>query len=193
MAQCKHAIDTGRIQGRNSITGKYAMTEPTKKDQPAAAGNTSTGQFAVQKIYTKDISFETPHSPQIFAEEWAPRVNMQLSSEASNIHEDLTEVVLTVTLTVTMGEKTAYLVEAHVAGIFLMKDFPKNMVEHMAATVCPNMLFPFARELVCDLVTRGGFPQLLLAPVNFDALYAQQKKQNEMDADDKTGDAETKH
>lgn len=158
------------------------MTEPTQNDQAAAGTNTGTGTFSVQKIYTKDISFETPHSPQIFAEEWAPQVNMQLSSEASLIHEDLTEVILTITLTVTLGEKTAYLVEAHIAGIFLIKDFPKEMVERMAATICPNMLFPFARELVCDLVTRGGFPQLLLAPVNFDALYAQQKKQHEMQA-----------
>lgn len=169
------------------------MTEPTRNDQAAAAGNTNTGQFAVQKIYIKDISFETPHSPRIFAEEWAPRVNMQLSSEASSIHEDLNEVVLTVTLTVTLGEKTAYLVEAHIAGIFLIKDFPKNVVERMAATICPNILFPFARELVCDLVTRGGFPQLLLAPVNFEALYAQQKKQNAMDLEGKTAEAEVKH
>jgi len=169
------------------------MTEPTQNDQVAAGANTSTGQFAVQKIYTKDISFETPHTPQIFAEEWAPSVNMQLSSEASSIHADLTEVVLTITLTVTLGEKTAYLVEAHIAGIFLIKDFPKEMVERMAATICPNMLFPFARELVCDLVTRGGFPQLLLAPVNFDALYAQQKKQQEMKAQGDGTSKEIKH
>lgn len=173
------------------------MAEPTPKEQGAtgADSNTGTGQFAVQKIYTKDISFETPHSPQIFAEEWAPKVNMQLSSEASLIHEDLTEVVLTITLTVTLGEKTAYLVEAHIAGIFLIKDFPKEIVERMAATICPNMLFPFARELVCDLVTRGGFPQLLLAPVNFDALYAQQKKQQQQELmkQDAAADKEIKH
>lgn len=169
------------------------MTEPTRNDQTAAAGNPNAGQFAIQKIYIKDISFETPHSPQIFAEEWAPRVNMQLSSGASSIQEDMTEVVLTVTLTVTLGEKTAYLVEAHIAGIFLIKDFPKDMVERMAATICPNILFPFARELVCDLVTRGGFPQLLLAPVNFEALYAQQKKQNAMDAEGSTTESEIKH
>ncbi len=168
------------------------MTEPARNDH-AAAGNTNTGQFAVQKIYIKDISFETPHSPQIFADEWAPRVNMQLSSEASSIHEDLNEVVLTVTLTVTLGEKTAYLVEAHIAGIFLIKDFPKNMVEQMAATICPNILFPFARELVCDLVTRGGFPQLLLAPVNFEALYTQQKKQQEMKAQGGNQESVIKH
>jgi len=105
-------------------------------------------------------------------------VNMQLASEASQINDELAEIVLTVTVTTTLGEKTAYLVETHIAGIFMFKGFPKNAVEKMAATVCPNILFPFARELVCDLVTRGGFPQLLLSPVNFEALYAQQKRQN---------------
>lgn len=170
------------------------MTDSDNNGQapaPAAAktDNIKNGQFAVQKIYTKDISFETPHSPNIFTEEWSPKVNMQLSSEASSINEDLTEVVLSVTLTVTLGEKTAYLVESHIAGIFLIKDFPQQVVEHMVATICPNILFPFARELVCDLVIRGGFPQLLLAPVNFEALYAQQKKQNEIKA--QTGNTES--
>lgn len=154
------------------------MTDTPEKDgkDPDAAG-TSTGQFALQKIYIKDISFETPHSPGIFTEDWAPAVNMQLSSEASHINDELTEIILTVTVTTTLDEKTAYLVEAHIAGIFMFKGFPQNVVEHMTATICPNILFPFARELVCDLVTRGGFPQLLLAPVNFEALYAQQKRQ----------------
>ena len=154
------------------------MTDTPEKDgKDTDAAGTSTGQFAVQKIYVKDISFETPHSPGIFTEDWAPAVNMQLSSEASHINNELTEIILTVTVTTTLGGKTAYLVEAHIAGIFMFKGFPQNVVEHMAATICPNILFPFARELVCDLVTRGGFPQLLLAPVNFEALYAQQKRQ----------------
>jgi len=151
--------------------------EKDEKDLDGAGPGSRTGQFALQKIYIKDISFETPHSPGIFTVDWAPAVNMQLSSEASHINDELIEIVLTVTVTTTLGEKTAYLVEAHIAGIFMFKDFPQHMVEHMAATVCPNILFPFARELVCDLVTRGGFPQLLLAPVNFEALYAQQKLQ----------------
>jgi len=151
--------------------------EQDRKDPGGAGPGSRTGQFALQKIYIKDISFETPHSPGIFTVDWVPAVNMQLSSEASHINDELIEIVLTVTVTTTLGEKTAYLVESHIAGIFMFKDFPQDVVEHMAATVCPNILFPFARELVCDLVTRGGFPQLLLAPVNFEALYAQQKRQ----------------
>ena len=153
------------------------MTDTPKDEQDVTNINTRTGQFAIQKVYIKDISFETPHSPMIFTEEWAPKVNLQLGSKASKVNEDLTEVVLTVTLTTSTGEKTAYLVEAQVAGLFVIKEFPQEVVERMAASICPNILFPFARELVCDLVTRGGFPQLLLTPVNFEALYAQQKMQ----------------
>lgn len=153
------------------------MSDPIKTNQDTVSNNTRTGQFAIQKIYIKDISFETPNSPMIFATEWEPKVDMQLENKAVKINEDLTEVILTVTLTTTLAGKTAYLVEAHIAGIFLIKEFPKEIIDRMAATLCPNILFPYARELVCDLVTRGGFPQLLLAPVNFEALYMQQKAQ----------------
>lgn len=138
------------------------------------------GQFAIHKIYVKDISFETPNSPDIFGVEWNPAVNMQVSNEANSIKgdiESLYEVVLTVTVTVTLGEKTAYLIEVQQAGIFQMQGFPEQALSQIAATVCPNILFPFAREVVSDTVTRGGFPQLLLAPVNFEALYQQQLKQ----------------
>ena len=153
------------------------MTDKPENEQVKTDSNTLTGQFSIQKIYTKDISFETPHSPGIFSTEWDPVVNMQLSSDSLKINEELTEVVLTVTITTKLGDKTAYLVEIHIAGVFLIKEFPQEMIDHMAATVCPNILFPFAREIVSDLVTRGGFPQLLLTPVNFEALYAQQQKE----------------
>lgn len=169
------------------------MTETHDNDQDITNINTRAGRFAIQKIYVKDVSFETPHSPVIFTEDWSPKVDMQLGSKASKVNEELTEVVLTVTLTTTLGEKTAYLVEVHVAGIFLIKDFPEEAIEQMVATICPNILFPFTREIISDLVTRGGFPQLLLAPVNFDALYIQQKKQEE---DKQAGNADsdsTKH
>lgn len=150
-----------------------------EKDESTEVGTEEIkeGQFAPQKIYIKDLSFETPHSPEVFTQEWSPAVNMNLSSEAKLVDEKLYEVILTITVTVTMGEKTAYLVEAHQAGIFHIDGFPEEIITRMVATVCPNILFPFARELVADLVTRGGFPQLLLAPVNFDALYQQQQYQ----------------
>lgn len=154
----------------------------------ATSDDTVSGQFAPQKIYVKDLSFESPHSPDIFKDEWNPEINMNLSSEANSIGDKLYEVVLTITVTVTVGEKTAYLVEAREAGIFHIDGFPEEIVARMVATICPNMLFPFVRELIAELVTRGGFPQLLLAPVNFEALY-QQQQQNSASS----GVAETKH
>ncbi|MCH8845925.1 MAG: protein-export chaperone SecB [Proteobacteria bacterium] len=158
----------------------------------AGSEETKTGQFAPQKIYIKDLSFETPHSPEVFTEEWNPVVNMNIASEAKPIDKKLYEVVLTVTVTVTMEEKTAYLVEAHQAGIFHIDGFSEEIIARMVATICPNILFPFARELVADLVTRGGFPQLLLAPVNFEALYQQEQRHQQQNVVPPT-EAETKH
>lgn len=152
------------------------------------AENAQQGEFNPQKIYIKDLSFETPHSPEIFTQEWKPVVNMNLASEAKSLGEKLYEVVLTVTITVSIEEKTAYLVEARQAGIFHINGFPKEVVGRMVATVCPNILFPFAREHVADLITRGGFPQLLLAPVNFEVLYQQQMQEKNV-----ATTTETKH
>lgn len=137
------------------------------------SGQARQGQFGIQKIYVKDLSFETPHSPEIFQEQWEPSVNMDVSNSAKPLSEKLFEVSLAVTVTVSFSGKTVYLAEVHQAGIFHIDGFPKNMVNRILATICPNILFPFAREVVADLAMRGGFPQLLLAPVNFEALYAQ--------------------
>ena len=137
------------------------------------------GQFGIQKVYVKDLSFETPNSPQIFNEELQPTVNLQLSNESRKIADNTYEVVLRLTVTVATEDKTFYLAEVNQAGIFHISSFPDNAIERMVSTICPNILFPFARELISDLVTRGGFPQLLLAPVNFEALYAQQQKQQQ--------------
>ncbi len=130
-------------------------------------------QFALQRIYTKDISFETPNSPAIFTEKWEPSVNVDLNSASSLLQEGLYEVVLSVTVTAKVGEKTAYLAEVQQAGIFVMNGFNEQEMGGMLNSYCPNMLFPFAREAIADLVNKGSFPQLLLAPINFDALYAQ--------------------
>ena len=151
------------------------MADPDNKQQPA--NEAKEGQFAIHKIYVKDLSFETPHSPQIFQEQWNPSVNMDLSNSAAPLDPPYYEVVLSVTVTVSFNDKTVYLVEVQQAGIFHIAGFSEDITGRMLATVCPNILFPFAREMVSDLVTRGGFPQLLLAPVNFDALYQQRQKQ----------------
>ena len=130
-------------------------------------------QFALQRVYTKDVSFETANSPDIFRVEWKPEMSVNLNSGAKLIAEGVYEVVLMVTVDVKLGDKTAYLVEVHQAGIFGLVNFPEQELGHMLGSYCPNILFPYAREVVSSLVDKGSFPQLLLAPVNFDALYAQ--------------------
>lgn len=160
------------------------MTEESKSTETEATPNTQTGQLSIQRVYTKDVSFEAPNSPQIFREEWNPTVDIQLANQATKLDEDVHEAVLTVTVTVRFEDKTVYLAEVHQAGIFQIQGFPPQYLPVMLATVCPNILFPFAREAICDMVVRGGFPQLLLAPVNFESLYAQEmQRQQEQQGD----------
>jgi len=130
-------------------------------------------QFSIQKIYTKDMSFETPNSPKVFTEKWEPSVDFNLVSHVEPLEGSLYEVALTVTITVKNEAKTAYLVEVNQAGIFSLSGFSDQEMGPMVGSFCPNILFPYAREAVSDIVAKGGFPQLLLAPVNFDALYGQ--------------------
>ncbi len=150
------------------------MTEDTNSQKPAAAGGP---QLAIQKIYVKDISFEAPNTPHIFTEQWAPNVDLHLQSKAIKHEEAVHEVVLTVTVTAKLGDKTAFLIEVQQAGIFAIHGFAPEDLARTLGSFCPNLLFPFAREAVADVVTRGGFPQLLLAPVNFDAIYAHMQQQ----------------
>jgi preprotein translocase subunit SecB len=136
------------------------------------------GQFSIQRLYIKDISFETPNSPEVFMEHRPPEINLQLSTHANTLDQGgVYEVVLTLTVTAKYGDKTAFLVEVHQAGVFTIRGFNDEGLGHMLNSYCPNILFPYGREVVSDLVTRGGFPQLLLAPVNFDALYAHHLEQ----------------
>ncbi|WJW75544.1 protein-export chaperone SecB [Thiohalobacter sp. IOR34] len=146
----------------------------------ANAQNPEDKQFAIQKIYLKDVSFETPNSPEIFTKDWQPEINLNLSSDSNSIAEDVYEVVLSVTVTAKLGDQTAYLCEVQQSGIFTMAGFSEAELHPMLGAFCPNTLYPFAREAICDLVMKGGFPQLVLAPINFDALYAQ--KVQEMQA-----------
>ena len=145
------------------------------QDQTAAQQSAAPqGQLGIQRIYVKDLSFEAPHSPGVFREQLNPTLDLHFGNATAALGEDLHEVVLTVTATVKEGERTIYLVEVKQAGIFQINGFPEQHMPAILATACPNMLFPFAREAICDLVTKGGFPQLLIAPVNFEALYAQE-------------------
>ncbi len=145
-------------------------------------GQEAQRQFQIQKIYLKDVSVETPNSPQIFQGEWKPDVNVQLGNAAKTIGENVHEVVTTVTVTVKLDDKTAYLIEVHQAGIFTIAGLSQQELGHMVGSYCPTILFPYAREAISDLVVKAGFPQLLLAPVNFDAIYAQHQQQAQAQA-----------
>lgn len=137
-------------------------------------------EFAIQRLYVKDLSLETPNTPQIFLDAWEPQMHMDIATDASLVLEEgLREVVLTVTVTVKIKEKVAFLVEVKQAGIFSLKNFTDEQMQHMLGSFCPNILYPYAREVVSDAVMRAGFPQLYLAPVNFDALFEQHKKSEE--------------
>jgi preprotein translocase subunit SecB len=134
-------------------------------------------QFAIQRIYTKDISFETPNSPAIFTQEWKPEINIDLNSRSTALNEVVHEVILKLTVTCKVGDRTAFLCEVQQAGIFTIGGFAEDQMGHMLHAYCPNILFPYAREVISDLVTKGSFPQLVLAPINFDAVYAQHLEQ----------------
>jgi len=134
-------------------------------------------EFNIQRIYIKDLSLESPSSPNIFRTEWKPEINMELNSNGKMLEENIYEVLLKVVITVKNAEQTAFLVELHQAGIFTLKGFNKEQLAQVLGSFCPNILFPYAREIVSEASIRCGFPPLYLAPINFDALYAEQQKQ----------------
>lgn len=148
------------------------MSENTQT-QSKANSQTQAPQFEIQRIFVKDLSFEAPNTPHTFVEEWKPEVSLNLETKSNRIQDNVHEVVLSITATVTTAKKNAFLIEVQQAGVFLINGFPSEQLHQMLGSFCPNILFPYAREVISDLVVRGGFPQLILAPVNFDALYAQ--------------------
>jgi preprotein translocase subunit SecB len=150
------------------------MTEENK----AQAGDGP--HFGIVRVYLKDVSFETPNSPEVFRQDFKPDVNLQLNTSVNKLEDSLYEVVLNVTVTSKQGDKTGFLAEVQQAGIFELKGYDEAQKGSVLGAYCPNTLYPFAREAISDLVLKGGFPQLLLSPINFDALYTQ--KMNAADA-----------
>jgi preprotein translocase subunit SecB len=142
----------------------------------AAQGNNQP-IFNMDKIYVKDLSLEIPHSPKIFLERETPQVDIQLHSQANSIDEGQFEVVVMATVTAKIGEKILFLIEVKQAGIFQIRHVPTEELEPILAVMCPNILFPYLREVVSDVAVRGGFAPVLLNPINFDGLYQQQKLQ----------------
>lgn len=127
--------------------------------------------FVIQKIYTKDISFESPNAPGIFASEFQPQLSIDLNVETKKIEGDIFNVVVRVTATTKVDDNVAFLCEVEQAGVFTISGFTEDEMGYMLAVQAPGILFPYARETVSDLVARGGFPQLLLEPVNFELMY----------------------
>jgi preprotein translocase subunit SecB len=129
--------------------------------------------FSIEKIYVKDLSLESPNAPHCFLEREPAQIEVQIGTAGSGIGEGTFEVVLTVTVTAKVGEKTQFLAEAAQAGIFVIQGVPNEEIEPIVAVACPNILFPFVRETISDVVSRAGFPPVLLAPVNFESIYRQ--------------------
>lgn len=141
------------------------MSEP-QSNQPV---------FSIEKVYVKDLSLEIPNAPQSFLEREAPTVDVQLHHNSNGVEDGVYQTVLTVTVTAKVKDKTLFLVEAAQAGIFVIRNVPAQELEAVLAIACPNILFPYAREVVSDTVTRAGFPPVVLSPVNFEAIYQAQR------------------
>ena len=135
-------------------------------------------QIAIQKLYLKDFSFESPNTPKVFSgSDWQPKTNLNLRSSHSRVAENLHEVVLTITVDAKHEETTLFLVEIQQAGLFQLVGYTEEEFDTIVGSFCPTTLFPYAREAIASVVSRGGFPEFLLQPINFDALYAESKRQ----------------
>jgi preprotein translocase subunit SecB len=151
-----------------------ADNEQTGGEQAGAAQ-----QFALQRIFIRDLSFEVPLGAQVFTKQWQPQVHVDLNTKSDRVADDIYEVVLTVTITAKLGNETAFLVEVQQAGLFLVKGVEGEQLRRVLMIMSPNILFPYARETVDSLTTRGSFPPIMLQPVNFEALYLQALQQAE--------------
>lgn len=152
------------------------MAEETKSEEtPQEAAQ----NLAIQKIYTKDVSFESPNSPLGFQDEWKPEISVDLNTDGQTLENDHYEVVLKVTVTAKNDNKTIFLVEVHQAGVFQLTGFDDEQRSFILGSYCPGTLFPYAREVISGLVTDGGYPPVILAPVNFEALYQEHQQRNQ--------------
>lgn len=147
-------------------------------NQAAQGQNQQQLQFSLQRIYVKDISFESPNAPTVFQQPFKPKVSLDLNTASEQVGEDLYEVVVKVTAQVSHAESgtTSFLVEVEQGGLFRIAGLQGDQLDHTLGAFCPNVLFPYARECIDNLVNRGSFPPLMLAPVNFEAMYAQKKQ-----------------
>ena len=150
----------------------------SEEEQPGLQTGDDQKIVRTQKIYIKDVSFESPNSPELFTKEWDPKLGVEINNAISVLGEDIYEVTLTVTATVKIEDKTAFLAEVHQAGIFVLKGHEPDALQRLQHVYCLSTLYPYVCAALSDLVTRGGFPPLLLVPVNFAALYAKKLQQD---------------
>jgi len=155
--------------------------QPEHATKPAGE-NVAQPEFAIQRIYVKDLSFEAPQIPELFQHEWKPDLNLQLQTNSTQLAKDVYEVVLKVTVTVKSNDKTAFLIEVQQGGIFTLHGFTEEQARTIIGSNCPHILFPYAREVISDIAMRATFPPLYLAPINFDTLYAQHLEQQKQQA-----------
>ena len=166
------------------------MAEENNQENTAAATEEQGPVLQLQKLYVKDVSFEVPNAPAVFQESGQSEVKLNLNQRANDIGEDLFEVVLTITVTATTDENTAYLAEVSQAGIFMISGLNEQSQHAALNTMCPATLFPYARTIVSGLVTDGGFPPLVLQPINFDAIYGQRLQQAQAETAERAVDSE---
>ena len=153
------------------------MAKPAKSDVAKNDTTKKQAEFVIHRLFIKDLSFEAPDSPKAFKEQWEPVVDLNLNNDNVHLEDDLYNVTLKVTVSAKIKDKVIFIAEVKQSGIFLVKDFEKEQKEELLGSFCPNVLFPYAREAISDVINRGGFPPLYLAPINFDAIYQQGKQQ----------------
>lgn len=147
--------------------------------EQAQGAGTEQPAFQIEKLYVKDLSLEVPNAPQVFMQADSPQLEIQVRNEAAQFAESLYEVVVTVTVTARAGEKTIFLAEVAQAGIFTARGIPQADLEPLLAVGCPTILYPYAREAISDLVTRAGFPAVVLQPISFEQMYLERRRQAE--------------
>ena len=161
-------------------------------DEQAANQQQAEQQFTVQRIYTKDVSFESPGTPAVFKQQWQPKVSVDLNTRSSAIDEQGNfEVILSLTITAKLEEQAAFLIEVQQAGIFFVSGIQGDNLRRILATAAPNILFPYARETIDSICVKGGFPALMIAPVNFDAVYQRAQAQAQAEAQSTANDDAT--
>jgi len=158
---------------KKKATKKTVAKKATDNEQAQQQGP----GFGIEKLYLKDVSVEVPNSPEIFTSRETPKISVELNNNAKPLPEGFFEVALKITVTSKIADKTAFLIDVTQAGIFAVKNLPEESLEPILAITCPNILFPYAREAISDLITKAGFTTVLLNPINFETLYMQQKQQ----------------